>query len=92
MLFRSLGVFFRAVDKAVVDGILHAIAWVAWGISQVVRLVGDDLIINGSFDAGCDGVRGSGRILAKLQNGRVQNYLRVMAVGVVLLLVVYFVK
>ncbi len=91
-LTMALGVFFRAVDKAVVDGILHAIAWVAWGISQVVRLVGDDLIINGSFDAGCDGVRGSGRILAKLQNGRVQNYLRVMAVGVVLLLVVYFVK
>ena len=58
-LTMALGVFFRAVDKAVVDGILHAIAWVAWGISQVVRLVGDDLIINGSFDAGCDGVRTS---------------------------------
>ncbi len=88
----ALGTLFRVVDKLVVDGILHAIAWVCWGISQLVRLVGDELLINGGFDAGCEGVRGSGKILARLQNGRVQNYLRVMAVGVVALLVVYFVK
>ncbi len=88
----ALGVLCRVVDKLVVDGILHAVAWVCWGISQVVRLVGDELLINGGFDAGCEGVRGSGKILAKLQSGRVQNYLRVMAVGVVALLVVYFVK
>lgn len=86
----ALGTLFRAVDKLVVDGLLHAIAWVWWGVSQLVRWVGDELIINGGFDAGCESVRGGGRLLARLQSGRVQTYLSVMALGAVVLLAIYF--
>jgi NADH-quinone oxidoreductase subunit L len=86
------GTVFRFVDKVVVDGILHAIAWVAWGASQVVRWVGDEFIINGGFDAGCEGVRDSGRFLAKLQSGRVQNYLRVLSLGAAVLIAIYLFK
>jgi NADH-quinone oxidoreductase subunit L len=84
------GTFFRLVDKAVVDGILHAVAWTFWAISQIVRWVGDEFLINGGFDAGCGGVRGSGRILARLQSGRVQNYFRVLSLGAAVLLLIYF--
>jgi hypothetical protein len=54
--------------------------------------VGDEFFINGGFDAGCETVRGSGWLLAKLQDGRVQNYLRVLGVGAMILLAVYFLK
>ena len=83
---------FRFVDKFIVDGILHAIVWIAWGISQIVRWVGDELIINGGFDAGCEGVRDSGGLLSRLQSGRVQNYFRVLSLGVAVLVVIYFLK
>ncbi len=87
-----LGRFFRLVDKVVVDGILHAIAWVAWGISQVTRWVGDEFLINGGFDTGCESVRGWGRIFSKLQSGRVQSYFRVLGLGVALLFLLYYLK
>jgi NADH-quinone oxidoreductase subunit L len=87
---KACAVFFRLVDKFVVDGILHAIAWAAWGISQIARWVGDEFFINGGFDAGCETVRGTGRILALLQSGRVQTYFRVLTFGVAILLLVYF--
>jgi NADH-quinone oxidoreductase subunit L len=86
----TCGVFFRLVDKLVVDGILHAIAWTAWGISQVFRWLGDEFIINGGFDAGCEGVQLGGEELSKLENGRVQNYFRVLSLGAAILLLIYF--
>jgi NADH-quinone oxidoreductase subunit L len=86
----ACAVFFRLVDKLVVDGILHTIAWVAWAISQVFCWVGDEFFINGGFDSGCDSVRLGGKVLAKLQSGRVQNYFRVLSLGAAILLLVYF--
>jgi NADH-quinone oxidoreductase subunit L len=86
----ACAVFFRLVDKLVVDGILHAIAWIAWGLSQLFRWGGDEFVINGGFDAGCESVRLGGKALAKLQSGRVQNYFRVMSLGAAILLLIYF--
>ncbi len=86
----ACGVFFRLFDKLVVDGVLHAIAWATWGISQVVRWVGDEFFINGGFDTGCESLRLGGRTLAKLQSGRVQNYFRVLSLGAAILLLIYF--
>jgi len=85
-----LGKLWREFDRFIVDGALHAIAWISWGISQVCRWVGDEFLINGGFDAGCQTVRDSGRSFAKLQSGRVQNYFRVMCLGTAVLLVMYF--
>jgi NADH-quinone oxidoreductase subunit L len=87
-----LAAFFRAVDKVVVDGILHGIVWVTKVISQICRWGGDEFVINGGFDAGCETVRGTGWLMSKLQDGRVQNYLRVLGLGTAILLVVYFLK
>jgi len=86
----TCGVFFRLVDKLVVDGILHAIVWTAWGISQVFRWLGDEFIINGGFDAGCESVQLGGEELSKLENGRVQSYFRVLSLGAAILLLIYF--
>jgi len=86
------GTLFRVIDKRLVDGILHSIVWIVRGISQVCRWVGDEFFINGGFDAGCQTVRGSGWLMSKLQNGRVQNYFRILGLGTIILLVVYFLK
>jgi NADH-quinone oxidoreductase subunit L len=86
----TCGMFFRLVDKSVVDGILHAIAWSAWGISQVFRWIGDEFFINGGFDAGCESVRLGGEEFSKLENGRIQNYFRVLSLGAAILLLIYF--
>jgi NADH-quinone oxidoreductase subunit L len=86
----ACGVFFRLVDKLVVDGILHAIAWSFWGVSQLFRWLGDEFFINGGFDSGCESVRLGGKTLAKLQSGRVQNYFRVLSLGAAILLLIYF--
>jgi NADH-quinone oxidoreductase subunit L len=82
--------FFRLFDKLVIDGALHAIVWVAWAISQIVRWVGDEFLINGGFDTGCESVREGGSVLAKLQSGRMQNYFRVLSLGAAILLLIYF--
>jgi NADH-quinone oxidoreductase subunit L len=86
----ACGMFFRLVDKLVVDGILHAIAKIARALSQVFRWGGDEFIINGGFDAGCESMRLGGKVLAKLQSGRVQNYFRVLSLGTAILLLIYF--
>jgi NADH-quinone oxidoreductase subunit L len=85
-----LAAIWKWFDKTIIDGILHAIAKVSWHVSQVVRWVGDEFFINGGFDTGCESVRQSGRQFAKLQGGRIQDYLRVLCLGVALLLVVWF--
>lgn len=85
-----LGVLFKVVDKYIVDGILHGVAWLSVSVSQLIRWLGDDMIINGGFDAACETVRQGGWGFGRLQSGRVQNYFRVMAVGVVILGIIYF--
>ena len=86
----TCGMFFRLFDKLVVDGTLHAIAWIAWGLSQILLWGGDEFFINGGFDSGCESVRLGGKVLAKLQSGRVQNYFRVLSLGTAILLLIYF--
>ncbi len=87
-----LGTVFRFIDKALVDGALHAIVGLTRAISQLFRWVGDEFFINGGFDTACEGVRDSGGWLSKLQNGRALTYFRILGLGTALLLVIYFLK
>jgi NADH-quinone oxidoreductase subunit L len=45
-------------------------------------------VVDGSFDSGCGGLAGGGGLLARVQSGRVQSYLRLLALGVVVLVVI----
>ncbi len=86
----ACAMFCRLFDKLVVDGFLHAIVFIATAISLIFSGVGDGFFINGGFDASCESVRLGGKVLAKLQSGRVQNYFRVLSLGAAILLLVYF--
>jgi NADH-quinone oxidoreductase subunit L len=80
----------RLFDKIAVDGFLHAITFLTKIISLIFSGVGDGFFINGGFDASCESVRLGGKVLAKLQSGRIQNYFRVLSLGAAILLLIYF--
>jgi NADH-quinone oxidoreductase subunit L len=48
----------------------------------------DTNVVDGSFDKGCDELSVGGGLLARVQTGRVQTYLRILALAVVALAVV----
>ena len=46
--------------------------------------------VDGSFDKTCEELSNGGGLLARVQSGRVQNYLRILAVAVVVLAAILF--
>jgi NADH-quinone oxidoreductase subunit L len=50
----------------------------------------DNNIVNGAFDKGCEELAVKGGLLAQVQSGRVQAYLRILALAVVVLAVLLF--
>jgi NADH-quinone oxidoreductase subunit L len=62
------------------NGLVLLTGYLVVGLSWVNRAF-DEFVINLGFDAGCSGVGGGGRLLSRLQNGRVQDYLRVIGVA-----------
>ncbi|TAL07243.1 MAG: NADH-quinone oxidoreductase subunit L, partial [Verrucomicrobia bacterium] len=66
-------------------GILVAlVAYLMIGLGWVSDTF-DKFVINLGFDQGCDGVTRGGGLLSRLQDGRVQNYLRIIGIGLVAL-------
>ena len=47
----------------------------------------DASVVNGGFDAGCESVSGGARLLSLMQSGRVQSYLRMIGVALIVLAV-----
>jgi len=45
----------------------------------------DATMVDGAFDKGCEEIYSGGGVLARIQNGRGQIYLRLLAVAVVIL-------
>ncbi len=62
------------------NGAVMAVGYITLGLSWVNRVI-DEQVINGGFDQGCQGARGGGKLFALVQNGRVQNYLRIIGVA-----------
>lgn len=72
------------LDRCVWGGIVTAITWLFQQGAQLSRLL-DVNWVDGGFDKGCEELANSGGLLAGVQNGRVQLYLRLLALAVVLL-------
>ena len=72
------------IDRRLWGGVVTAVA-------RLVRLVaeGDRLFdqhwVDGSFDKGCEELSVGGGLLARMQTGRVQTYLRLLSLGVAVL-------
>ncbi len=72
------------LDEWVWGGVVTLVSYVMLGLSWASRAF-DEFIINLGFDQGCERVSKGGSLLSRLQDGHVQNYLRVIGVALVVL-------
>lgn len=73
------------LDRWVWGGAVMLVSAITVGLSWLYRAT-DEFVVNLGFDAGCKGIRQGGDGLSKLHTGRVQNYLRVIGVALVVLI------
>jgi NADH-quinone oxidoreductase subunit L len=71
-------------DRWIWNGAVRTVSYFVLGLSWLARST-DTYIVNPGFDEGCNTVTAGGKLLARLQNGRTQTYLRVVGVAFALL-------
>jgi NADH:ubiquinone oxidoreductase subunit 5 (subunit L)/multisubunit Na+/H+ antiporter MnhA subunit len=77
--------FVHCFDSMVLDTLVTAVGYLVLGVSWVSRLI-DEYVINLGFKEGCERLRSGGGFFSKLQNGQVQDYLRVIALALTVFL------
>ncbi len=75
------------LDTWVWGGAIKLVSFVTLGLAWVSRAF-DEFVINLGFDQSCGGVSRGGKLMSRLQDGRVQNYLRVIGVALTVLVVI----
>jgi proton-translocating NADH-quinone oxidoreductase chain L len=73
-----------ALDFWLWNGLVHLVSYVVVALSWASNFF-DILVVNGGFDESCKGISGGGKLLSRLQNGRVQSYLRVIGIALAVL-------
>jgi len=71
-------------DRRVWGGAVACVAWIFGLWAQLSRFL-DTNVVDGGFDKGCEELSTGGGLLARMQSGRVQTYLRILALAVVAL-------
>ncbi len=59
---------------------MRIVTYLVAGLSRL-NLAVDSFVVNPSFDQGCRSVTRAGRVLARLQSGRTQSYLRIVGIA-----------
>jgi NADH-quinone oxidoreductase subunit L len=72
------------LDRWVWEGAVELIAALVVGIGWVDRVL-DEQVVNRWFDETCRSISTSGGLFSRFQDGRVQNYLRVLGLALVVL-------
>ncbi len=72
------------LDQAVWGGIVKAFSSLAIGLSWLSRTV-DEQVVNLGFNQGCESVRDSSKAVSKIQDGKIQHYLRYIGIALVVL-------
>ncbi len=72
------------LDRRVWGGVVAGVASAFRGWAQFNRLL-DNNWVDGGFDKGCEELASSGGLLSRMQTGRVQTYLRILALAVAVL-------
>lgn len=84
---------YKFIDLTLIDGVLHGIGRIANEFGKILRNWFDLPVVNGAGDGLAGGTRGLGGLLRKMQNGKIQHYmgLAVMFIVIITIIVVYFV-
>ena len=78
----------RWLDEKVWDNVVYGVSLLTLGVAWLTRLM-DEFLVNLGFDQSCEGVRFSARFISWWQNGQVQRYLRTLALGLVILALLF---
>jgi NADH-quinone oxidoreductase subunit L len=84
-LNRDFGRLCRWLDDAIVSTMVAVVSYVTLGVSWIVRIC-DEYLVNLGFDQTCRKVRQGGNLFSRVQDGRVQHYLRVIGVAAIIFL------
>ncbi len=77
-------VSYQFLDNRLIDGALHGIGRFGTWLGKILRFGFDLPVVNGAGDGTASGTKWFGQMLRKLQNGKVQHY---MGLGVLLMVV-----
>ena len=72
------------LDRWIWNGVVWVVSHFVLGLSWLARSA-DTYVVNPGFDGGCRTVTAGGKLMARLQNGRTQTYLRVVGVAFAIL-------
>ena len=72
------------LDRWLIDGVVELVSLLVVGFSWTSRLL-DEHVVNRGFDQSCGGLNRSGGWFAKVQNGNVQRYLKILGIGAAVL-------
>ncbi len=72
------------LDRRVWGGIVALVAWLFALWARLNRFL-DNSFVDGGFDKTCEEISSGGGLLSRVESGRVQNYLRILAAAVVAL-------
>ena len=65
-------------DRWIWNGTVKAVTLLTFGFAHLDNFI-DTHVVNSGFDEGCESVSRSGQLLSRLQGGRVQGYLKIIA-------------
>ncbi len=82
------GFIARVLDRGIIDGIVHACAWIYRGLSAVVDVVGDRWIIDNAVDTFAEKTWDAGLALRSVQTGRLRQYVMFIVVCTIVLFVI----
>jgi len=72
------------LDRRLWGGAVYGVAWL-FGLWAHLNRFLDTYVVDGSFDKGCEELSTGGGLLSRMQSGRVQTYLRLLALAVIAL-------
>jgi NADH-quinone oxidoreductase subunit L len=73
-------------DRWVWNGVVQTVSYLFLGLAWIDNLI-DTRVVNSGFDEGCEGVSRGGQLLALLQGGRIQTYLRIIGCALIALMI-----
>ncbi len=77
--------FCHWLDSVLLDTLVVVVSHLVLGLSWVNRVI-DEYVVNLGFDQTCERLRRGGGFLSRLQDGQVQNYLRVLGLALTVFL------
>jgi NADH-quinone oxidoreductase subunit L len=76
------------LDRGLIDGIIHLLAWITRGLAMFVSVFGDRWLIDNGVDTFADKTWNLGLSLRSLQTGQLRQYVMFIVVGTIALFLV----